>query len=206
MFHNVEQNTDEWFDLRVKNLTGSAVKEVMANYGKAFGDPAKKRAISLAREFVTGRRSLIPTYSSKHMERGHEQEPIARRLYEESNFLTVKNGGFFERDGLGCSPDGLVFNDGLIEIKSVIDTVHYKTIERGGFDPAYKWQIYFNLKVTGRDWIDFISYCADYPKETQLYVFRTYFNDCGEFFEMIDVRLREFFVLVDNAKNKILGN
>lgn len=205
MFHNVEQNTDEWFDLRVGNLTGSAVKEVMANYGKAFGEPAKKRAISLARELVTGKRSLIPTYKNAHMERGHEQEPIARRLYEDENFVTVANGGFFENEGLGCSPDGLVFEVGLIEIKSVIDTVHYKTIERGGFDPAYKWQIYFNLLVTGREWIDFVSFCADYPEESKLYTHRTEARDCGEFFKMLNLRITEFMSLVNTAKLNIKG-
>jgi len=203
MFHDVEQNTDEWLDMRVANITGSAVKEIMANYGKAFGEPAKKRAISLARELITGKRSLIPTYKNAHMDRGHEQEPIARRLYEEKSFVTITNGGFFESDGLGCSPDGLVFNNGLIEIKSVIDTVHYKTIERGGFDPSYKWQIYFNLMVTNRDWIDFVSFCADYPEDTQLYIHRTYAKDCEEYFNMITLRLLEFNNIVNTAMEKI---
>jgi len=205
MFHDVEQNTDDWLDLRVGNITGSAVKEVMANYGKDFGEPAKKRAISLAREQVTGKRSIISTYSNAHMERGHEQEPIARRLYEEQNFVTVTNGGFFEDDGLGCSPDGLVFDDGLIEIKSVIDTTHYKTILKGGFDSAYKWQIYFNLMVTGREWIDFVSYCADYPEDTQLYTHRTYAKDCEEYFKMIKLRIDEFLTSVYIAKKNIIG-
>lgn len=205
MFHDIEQNTDEWLDLRVANLTGSAVKEVMANYGQAFGDPAKKRAITLAREKVTKKRSLIQSYSNAHMERGHEQEPIARRLYEERTFSTVTNGGFFEANGLGCSPDGLVFNDGMIEIKSVIDTVHYKTIKRGGFDPAYKWQIYFNLLVTGREWIDFVSFCVDYPKETQLYIHRTLAVDCKEYFDMIRLRVDEFMTSVYIAEKKIKG-
>jgi len=204
MFHDVEQNTDEWLDLRVGNLTGSAVKEVMANYGNAFGEPAKKRAITLARERVTGKRSLIPTYKNAHMERGHEQEPIARRLYEYKNFVTITNGGFFEENGLGCSPDGMVMDDGLIEIKSVIDTVHYRTIERGGFDPSYKWQIYFNLMVTGREWIDYVSFCADYPEETQLYIHRTHAKDCAEFFDMMKLRVDEFMTSVYIAEKKIL--
>ena len=205
MFHDVEQNTDEWLDLRVGNLTGSAVKEVMANYGKVFGEPAKKRAISLARELVTGKRSVTSSYSNSHMQRGHEQEPIARALYESENFVTVSNGGFFESNGLGCSPDGLVGSDGLIEIKSVVDHVHYNTIKRGGFDPAYKWQIYFNLKVTGRDWIDYVSYCADFPEETQLYTFRVSANECDEYYRMLDLRIHDFFNLVNNAKKIISG-
>lgn len=204
-FHNIEQNTDEWLDLRMGKVTGSGVKTIMANYGKAFGEPAKKLAVTIAREQVTGKRSLIESYSNAHMERGHEQEPFARALYEDETFSTVNNGGFFDCGELGCSPDGLVNNDGVIEIKSVIDHVHYATIKRGGFDPTYKWQIYFNLMTTQRDWIDFVSYCADFPDETKLYTYRTYKDECGEYFDMINSRVREFFKLVNEAKLIITG-
>jgi hypothetical protein len=205
MFHDVEQNTDEWLDLRTAKLTGSGVPKIMANYGKAFGEPAKKLAVSIAREQITGRRSIADSYSNAHMERGHEQEPFARALYEEQNFVDVSNGGFFEDNNLGCSPDGLVYQDGLIEIKSVIDHVHYSNIKRGGIDPTYKWQIFFNLMVTKRDWIDFVSYCADFPEETQLYVHRVHMSDCMEEFGMMANRITEFFDLVEEIKLIIKG-
>lgn len=206
IFHDVEQNTDEWLDLRCGKLTGSAVKTVMANYGKAFGDPAKKLAITLAREQVTGKRSITEQYSNAHMERGHEQEPIARALYEGEYFTDVTNGGFFENGHFGCSPDGLVLDDGVIEIKSVIDHVHYNNIKRGGVDPAYKWQIYFNLRETQREWIDFVSYCADFPPQTRLYVHRVYAKESNEFFDQIKERTTEFFALVEQSKTIIQGS
>lgn len=204
-WHDVEQNTDEWLDLRVGKLTGSSVSVVMANYGKAFGDPACRLAVSLAREQVTGRRSVAESFSNAHTERGHAQEPIARMLYQEQTFTDVLNGGFFERDNLGCSPDGLVMSDGLVEIKSVVDHVHYSNIRRGGIDPKYKWQIYFNLMVTERDWIDFVSYCADFPPDTQLYTFRVSRGECGEFFDMMSGRIADFFEMVEQAKAVITG-
>lgn len=204
-FHDVVQNTDEWLDLRVGKLTGSGVSKIMANYGKAFGDPAKKLAITIAREQVTGKRSMAESYSNAHMERGHEQEPFARTLYEDQYFMDVSNGGFFEDNNLGCSPDGLVGTPGLIEIKSVLDHVHYANIKRGGIDPAYKWQIHFNLMVTNRDWIDSVSYCADFPEETQLYVHRINRSDCLEEFGMMANRITEFFNLVEEAKLIIRG-
>jgi len=204
-FHDIEQNTDEWLDMRVGKVTGSAVKVLMANYGKAFGEPAKKKAVSIARELITGKRSLADNFSNDHTERGHAQEPIARGLYELQTFNDVTNGGFFDCGALACSPDGLVDSDGVIEIKSVIDHVHYATIKRGGIDPAYKWQVYFNLMTTERDWIDFISYCADFPEETQLYIHRVWRKDSGEFFSMINTRLIEFFNLVEEAKLIIRG-
>lgn len=204
-WHDIEQNTDEWLDLKTGKLSGSSMSKVMANYGKPFGDPAKKLAVTIAREQVTGKRSLADSFSNAHMERGHEQEPLARALYEEETFTEVTNGGFFDCDHLGCSPDGLVYQDGLIEIKSVIDHVHYSNIKRGGVDPAYKWQIYFNLMTTEREWIDFVSYCADFPDQTKLYTHRVYKDECKEQFEMINDRVKEFFKLVDEAKLIIRG-
>jgi hypothetical protein len=199
-FHDVEQNTDEWLDLRIAKLTGSGCSKIMANYGKAFGEPAKKLAVQIAREQITGKRSMGESFSNAHTERGHEQEPVARALYEAKYFVEVSNGGFFEAGNCGCSPDGLVYDDGLIEIKSVIDHVHHTTIKRNNIDPAYKWQIYFNLLKTGRDWIDFASYCADFPEKTRLFVHRVNKSECAEQFEMIENREKEFFLLVEDAK------
>lgn len=207
-WHDVDQNLDEWFDLRVGHLTGSAVKTIMANYGKAFGDPAKKYAVKLAREMVTGKRSVNESFSNEHTERGHQQEPIARALYEDEKFCTVTNGGYFAGDRVGCSPDGLVGDNGMIEIKSVLDHVHYANIKRGGVDPAYKWQVYFNLMLSGRDWIDFVSYCADFPEQTKLYIHRTHRRDDDtlEAFTMLRSRTSEFMKLVDTIKPIIRGD
>ncbi len=202
---DVEQNTDEWLDMRIAKVTGSAVGKIMANYGKAFGEPAKKAAITIARELVTGKRSMIEGYSNAHMERGHEQEPIARGLYEDLTFCDVSNGGFYDNGLTGCSPDGLVNDDGLIEIKSVIDTTHFATMQRDSFDPAYRWQLYFNLKESGREWIDFVSYCADFPEQTQLFVHRIHASLSDEMFTQIDTRLLEFELLIDQYKGVIRG-
>lgn len=204
-FHDVEQNTEEWLDLRIAKLTGTGAKIIMANYGKAFGDPAKRLAVTIAREQVTGKRSLIEQFSNAHTERGHEQEPIARSMYEDEHFVTVDNGGFFDCGRLGCSPDGRVLDDGLIEIKSVVDHVHYANIKRGGVDPAYKWQIFFNLMTTQREWIDFVSYCADFPEQTRLYTHRVHREQCTEEFQMLNNRIDEFFKLVNEMKSIIAG-
>lgn len=201
-FHNVDQNSDEWFALRAGRLTSSKLGTVMANYGKSFGEPAKKYAVNIAIEQITGQ-PIASTYTNDHMERGHEQEPIARMLYEEENFTEVTNGGFFGSDFIGCSPDGLV-GDGLIEIKSVIAPVHFATIKRQNVDPAYKWQCIGNLKFTGLDWIDFVSFCADFPEDKQLFTKRLHANHLDEEFGMIDIRVNEFKALVDETKQLIL--
>lgn len=202
-YFDVDQNTDEWFQMRSGKLTSSKLGTIMANYGKAFGDPAKKYAVNIAIEQITG--NAIPnSYSNDHMERGHEQEPIARMLYEEEMFCNVSNGGFFGSEFIGCSPDGLVSDSGVIEIKSVIAPVHYANIKRQGVDPAYKWQCVGNVKFTGRDWIDFVSYCAEFPEDKQLYTYRLHASQLEEEFKQLSIRIEEFESLVSATKKTIL--
>jgi len=204
-FYDVEQNSDEWYDLRGGKFTSSNAGKVMANLGKSFGEPAKKYAVNIAIEQITGK-PIASDYSNAHMERGHEQEPIARMLYEDQTFCDVGNGGFFGSDFIGCSPDGLAGDDGVIEIKSVIAPVHFANVKRGTVDPAYKWQCIGNLLFTGRDWIDFISFCADFPLDKQLYICRLHKNDCTDEFKLLSDRLRGFKLLVDSVKTVILDS
>jgi hypothetical protein len=202
-FHKIDQNSDEWLQLRVGKITGSSLACIMANYGRAFGAPAKKYASVLALGQITGK-VIASGYTNADMERGHAEEGIARCLYEDRYFSKVSEGGFFSDGDLGCSPDGLVGSDGLIEIKSALPHIHYDRIRKQSYDSAYKWQLAGNLMFTGRDWIDFVSYCADYPEGKQLYVYRCTKESFAEEFKMINERLITFRELVIQAKAVIL--
>jgi hypothetical protein len=204
MFLDVDQGSDEWLALRLGKVTGSGLSKVMANAGKAFGDPAKKYAVELALEQITGKSQSV-FYSNAHMDRGHEQEPIARMLYEDTHFCEVSNGGFFDNGKTGCSPDGLIYHDGVLEIKCVIGSVQFETIKRGKFDPKYKWQLVFELRETGRDWVDYVSYSSDFPESKRLIEYRIARDDFVEEFKMVDDRLEQFFKLVDENKRIING-
>lgn len=204
IFHDVQQNTDEWGALRLGKATASNFACFMANYGSAFGDPAKKYALQLALERINGFKAENG-YSNEHMERGHEQEPIARMLYEEEYFTTVGNGGFFCGGLYGDSPDGLVGESGVIEIKSVIASTHFATFERKSFDPAYKWQLMGHLDCTGRDWVDFVSYCSDFPAQKQLIVYRLQRDDYADELAKLNERRLQFLELVQTIENKIKG-
>lgn len=194
-WHDVDQNGPEWDALRLGKATASNYSKFMANYGQAFGEPAKNYALQIALERVTGRKAEY-SFRSEDMERGHEQEPIARMLYEEQCFVDVTNGGFFDWGDYGDSPDGLVGSDGVVEIKSVIASVHRANIRRGKPDPAYKWQNVGHLDGTEREWVDFVSYCSDYPEHNQLVVFRTYRSEVlGELAQLTE-RRAQFIELV----------
>lgn len=205
IFHDVEQNSDDWDRLRTGKVTSSNAPLFMANLGKSFGDPAKKYALQIALERITGMKSEYG-YSNKHMERGHEQEPIARMLYEDTTFSYVTNGGFYDCGEYGDSPDGRVSNTkGLIEIKSVISSVHYATLTRNSFDPAYKWQLISHLDCSGMDWVDFVSYCSEFPENKQLIIHRVHRDDYTN--EIIQLRDRrsEFLNLISDIQKKIIS-
>ena len=202
-FYDIEQNQDEWHAMRARRLTSSNLGKVMANFGKAFGEPAKKYANEIALERITGV-ACDSGYQNDAMARGHEEEPIARKAYEDSTFCDVTNGGFFCDEFIGCSPDGLVDSDGVIEIKSAIPSIHFQRVKSQSFDSAYKWQLIGNLKFTGREWIDFISFCSAYPEGKKLYVYRLWADKLSDEFSMIDERVSDFLDLVNQSEQTII--
>ena len=168
------------------------------NLKNEFSEVAKKYALQLALERITGKKSEFG-FKSDDMKRGNEQEPIARMLYEEQTFSVVKNGGFFCNEDWGDSPDGLVGDDGIIEIKSVIPTTHYDTLLRNSFDPVYKWQLVGHLEATGRDWVDFVSYCSDFNESKQLLIYRSKKEDFTSEIERLQSRRLDFLELINQT-------
>jgi hypothetical protein len=202
IFHDVEQNSPEWEALRLGKATASNFGCLMAKDGGAFGEPAKEYALEIALEILTGNKAEF-SFSNKHMERGHEQEPVARMLYEAERFCRVKNGGFFDCGDYGSSPDGCVGADGLIEIKSVTAPTHFANLRRGSFDPAYRWQLIGHLDCSERQWVDFVSYCSEFPEDSQLLVYRLWRAECEAELGRLRERRAEFLRLVRQTVNVI---
>lgn len=201
-WHDVEQNTDVWMQLRIGKATASNAGCFMANGDGAFGEPAKKYALQIALEIATGRKAEY-SFSNEHTERGHVDEPVARMHYEDAEFVTVTNGGFFDCGDHGDSPDGLIGTDGVLEIKCVTAAVHYATLKRGSFDPAYRWQLVSHLDCTGRDWVDFVSFCSEFPEASQLIVYRSTRDDFKEELLRLAERRAKFLELVQTTLKSI---
>ena len=192
MIHEIEQNTEEWFQLRIGKITASNFAKVMANNGKAFGNPAKEYAMRTALESRTG--ITLDSYTSDWMERGKMLEAQARELYEGYAFSDVLLGGFCEKGRFGASADGRPI-EGLVEIKCVKYNTHFERLIKGGFDTSYRWQMNGQMWVYDKPWCDFVSYCPEFPPEKQLYVFRVERNQEEE--EVMIERLELFTKEVD---------
>lgn len=195
---DIEQNTDEWFNARLGKITSSQFAKIISN-----NNTSNDYALQLALERINKKKS-VNQIKTTHMERGHRQEPIAISLYESTHFTIVKRGGFFDCGFYGDSPDGLVGTDGTVEVKSVIQQVHYATLLRDSYDPSYHWQIVGHLACSGRYWCDFISYCADFPINNQILVYRVERDTVKEDIKVLMERLDLFDEIVEKTKQQII--
>lgn len=162
------QGTDEWLAARCGLLTASEVSRIMTPTLKvASNDKSRAHAWEIAAQRIT--RYVEPAYISDDMLRGQEDEVYARALYAE-HFAPVEEVGFVTNNTwgftIGCSPDGLVGDDGLIEIKSRRQRYQVETIAAGAMPSDYLLQVQTAMLVTGRRWCDFISYSGGLPMVT----------------------------------------
>lgn len=194
---DVEQNSDEWFFLRLEKATASEFGTIMANLGKPFGKPALDYAKELALEIVTGEMDETKQMKLWQFERGHTFEPVAKARYEKETFETVTNGGFYTTKGgrVGDSNDGNVGEKGCIEIKCVVPNTQWVRIEKGGYDPGYKWQIHGHIWIGQKEWCDFISFCPEMDYKNQILITRVYRDE--EIIEQMKERFGHFFKKVD---------
>jgi len=154
-----EQGSDEWLAMRLGKVTASRVKDVISKgRGTAPSKSAETYMIELIAEVLTGQSK--PFFENDAMRWGTETEPQARQMYEVNNgFVTVKEVAFVEfSDQVGISPDGLVGDKGLLEIKCPTTTTQIKRALSDDYSADYKAQIQMQLWVTQREWCDFVSF------------------------------------------------
>ena len=163
MLHDFEQLSEQWFAFRAGKFSSSTVGDIMKK-GRG-GKPSTMRANAITRlalERLTGQKDGNG-YSGGAMQRGTELEPEARAHYSFTNGVPVLEIGCVSHDmhpHAICSPDGLVGDDGLVEIKCP-ETMprHYDALNGGEWiKKEYHWQVQHQLYVTGRKWCDLVSY------------------------------------------------
>lgn len=164
-FFDIEQGTEEWLEMRCGILTASEMKLIVTPTLKiASNDEERAHLYELLGQRITG--YVEPRYIGDDMLRGQWDEVEARIKYRE-HFAPVTECGFITNDDhgfiLGYSPDGLVGDDGLIECKSRRQKFQAETISTDQVPAEYMLQLQTGLLVTGRQWIDFVSYCGGMP-------------------------------------------
>lgn len=193
-FDEIEQGSEAWHQARCGIVTASTMRNLVTATGKvADNDTARGFIRQLATERIIGRPEV--TFPTRPMQRGTALEPYARDLYAE-HYAPVDEVGFIRLDtdeySLGFSPDGMIAHDGLLEIKSPGPKEHLRTTLDDDVPSAYKWQVQVGLLVTGRSWLDFVSFCPG------MHLYRKRVFPDKEAFEVINVA-------VTNAENQIRG-
>lgn len=205
------QGGAEWLQARAKRVTASEVSDAISflkrkgKDGREAGDSSAAREAykaALVAEILTGCAS--ESYVSREMLDGVEREPYARAAYESRMGVMVDTLGFVVHpniDRSGASPDGLVGDDGLIEIKCPKLETHLKYIFAGVLPADYEPQVMWQMACTGRLWCDFVSFDARLPPRHQLFVKRVY-RDEQRIADM-EAGVLQFLAEVDEMVNKL---
>ena len=158
IYEEVEQQSEEWYRLRSGRFTASYFHTLMGESTTKENILLKKTAERLNPNFRDD------FFTTKDIERGIELESQARLLYEMQTGNEIKEIGFCEVDDfVGCSPDGLIGEDGIIEIKSPKDNVFIEQVIKDKIKPEYYTQIQYNLYCLDRKYCDYIAYNVNYP-------------------------------------------
>lgn len=166
IFHDVFQGSPEWHALRCGMITSSIVGSLITPTGKIAKNAASRSCLAdLLAQRVIGYAG--DEFANWDMQRGVEDEPIARALYVE-RYALVKEAGFVTREVapgivIGCSPDGLVGDDGGVEIKSRKPKIQIDTILTGAVPSENILQVQTSMLVTQRLWWDYVSYSGGLP-------------------------------------------
>jgi hypothetical protein len=152
-----EQGSPEWFAARAGIPTASQFSTVMAS-GRGGAESKTRRTymLKLAGEIITG--DPMDSFSNAHTERGHEMEPEARNFYAFRHDVDPQLIGFIRNGNAGASPDSLIGENGLLEIKTKLPHLLIDVTLRGEFPTDHKAQCQGQLWIAEREWIDLICY------------------------------------------------
>lgn len=162
---NIQQNSPEWYEARQLKLTASKATAI-GNCGAGLDT----LVLELVSEYSSSRD--VERYTNPAMEEGNELEDQARFVYTALHDAPIKEVGFcVHNDYVGCSPDGFVGEDGLIEIKCKQDKGHLSQMIKGlkGIESSYIWQMQMQMLITGRKWCDFVSYNPYFDRKLLVY-------------------------------------
>jgi putative phage-type endonuclease len=195
--------------LRAGKVTASKVADVLSKVKSGESAGRKNYRMDLVAERLTGKPA--DSFTNSAMQWGTDQEPFARIAYETYRGLFVEQIPFMDHptiEWFGCSPDGLIGEDGLLEIKCPNTTTHIEYIQDGKPPSRYIPQMMAQMACTGRKWCDFVSFDPRMPEELQLFVVRL--NRDDSYIQEMESEVKQFLNEVEQAleqlKRKMYGN
>jgi putative phage-type endonuclease len=199
---DVEQGTPEWFKQRCGKATASRISDIVAKTKTGYSTSRTNYMAQLVVERMTNQ--VAESYTNAAMEHGIENEPFARAAYEAKTGNMVDQVGAIDHPRIplsAASPDGLISDDGCLEIKCPNTATHIDTIL--GDEPAKKYydQMQWQMACTNRSWCDFVSFDPRMPEHLQLFVKRIERND--DYVEQLEKEVVQFLIEVEDKVKKL---
>jgi hypothetical protein len=197
--HDIEQGSTEWLDMRLGLITCSEISSIRAD-----GAGAQSYINALVYERITGESSSV-FEGNEWTKRGHELEPVARKMYEQKTGTDVSMVSFVENKGFGYSPDGLIYGsqpmwpEGGIEIKVKQPAEQIHILRTGEIPKKHMDQLIGGLTCAELDWIDFVSYCPNLP----LFICRVCAIEHKEQMEKIEKLVGKYNQQIEEIVNQI---
>ena len=199
-----DQRTPEWFAARLGKVTASRVADVIAKTKTGYSASRENYMAQLVVERMTN--TQAESFTNAAMQWGNDQEPFARAAYEIKQGVMVEETGLVDHPTIpmaGASPDGLVGEDGLVEIKCPNTATHIDTLLTQTVPAKYITQMQFQMACTGRQWCDFVSFDPRMPAKAQIFVKRVLRDDV--FIREVESEIKKFLAEV-SAKVIQLNN
>ena len=200
----IEQGSPEWFALRAGKVTASRVADILAKTKTGPSASRQNYLIELALQRTTG--IIQESYTNAAMEWGTQTEPQARVAYEVNTNNFVDQVAFIDHPNIawfGCSPDGLVSDRGLVEIKCPNSATHWEYFKSKEPPKKYFIQMQAQMAVTDRDWCDFISFDPRMPDRSQLLIVQVPRDP--EFILFMETEIKQFLSEVEVEVNLMKG-
>lgn len=195
----IEQRTEEWFTQRLGKVTASRVGDVIAKTKTGQAASRDNYATQLILERLTNNKEEF--FKSLAMQWGTDTEPMARQAYEVKRNVFVDEVGFIHHPTIemsGASPDGLVGENGLVEIKCPESKTHMEYLISGNPPPKYIPQMMWQMACTGREWCDFVSFDPRFPENLQILVVKVEYDP--KYVSMLELEITKF---LDEVSKKV---
>ena len=200
----MEQRTEEWFNARLGKVTASKVADVLAKIKTGEAAVRRNYKMQLATERLTGQKT--DSYTNQAMQDGIDREDTARQIYEIVRDIKVEQVGFIDHPTIkmaGASPDGLLPDNGILEIKCPVETTHTTNLLERKLPSRYIPQVQWQLACAGKDYkyANFVSYNPNFEPKLQLMYVEVERDD--EYIEMLEEEVSIFLLEVDEVINTL---